>query len=105
MFPGDAGVLDSIVGNEWSKFAPRVGFAWDPFGNGRTSVRAGYGIFNDTPRLVPYNSYPTRQPFSVGTTLSNPLSLSDPYRGASNSPLRWSNMPAEFRRARLRISL
>ncbi|MEZ5351404.1 MAG: carboxypeptidase regulatory-like domain-containing protein [Bryobacteraceae bacterium] len=28
-------------------FAPRAGIAWDPFGDGRTSIRSGFGIFFD----------------------------------------------------------
>ncbi len=44
------GVVDGIPHdkNNWS---PRFGLAWDPRGNGKTLVRAGYGIFFDHPLL------------------------------------------------------
>ena len=39
--PGDPGVPRGIVPTDKNNFAPRVAVAWDPFGDGRTSVRVG----------------------------------------------------------------
>ncbi|HEX9759292.1 MAG TPA: TonB-dependent receptor, partial [Candidatus Acidoferrales bacterium] len=51
--------LDLVEGipRDYNNFAPRVAIAWDPIGDGKTVVRAGWGLFFDHPLLaIAFNS-------------------------------------------------
>jgi outer membrane receptor protein involved in Fe transport len=47
VFPGDPGAPVGVNFPDKKNFAPRIGFALDPTGSGKTSIRGGFGVFYD----------------------------------------------------------
>ena len=75
----DVNDLTLTIGDPWhdnpslKNFAPRIGMAWDPMGTGRTSVRAGFGVFHD--QILPkyyFFSGSLNPPFTTRTSIVNP---------------------------------
>jgi hypothetical protein len=104
--PFNQSFQDTIVGSTvfsnptYRNFEPRLGFAWDPFGNGRTSVRGGFAVFdvlplpyllgqfatntapfteNGTANNLPAGSFPTQAFNILANNAANNLGLRIPY--------------------------
>jgi len=48
LFPNDPNIPRALVPADKNNFAPRLGFAWDVHGDGKTSVRGAYGVFYES---------------------------------------------------------
>jgi len=80
---GDPGCPRAMVPNRMKNVSPRLGINYDPFGTGKTSIRAAYGIFWDQARLIAWNRYSTAQPFDENFEISGAIpSANVPTQGA-----------------------
>ncbi|MEK6335604.1 MAG: TonB-dependent receptor [Acidobacteriota bacterium] len=71
LFFGDPGVERAGIPTSYSHFSPRVGFAWDVAGDGKTSIRGAFGVFYGSISGNEWNTMTNFQPFSTRLTFTN----------------------------------
>ncbi len=94
------GVPKGCMSNHWWNPAPRIGFAFDPLGNGKWAIRGGYGIFfehtngneGNTESLEQYNI--NTQTSSV-VNVAGYANLNPSLLGGGTTPLSFVSIPSK----------
>ncbi|MFZ0146046.1 MAG: carboxypeptidase regulatory-like domain-containing protein [Candidatus Sulfotelmatobacter sp.] len=69
--PGDPGVPASMTSTYYKSFAPRIGVAYSPGRDGKTSIRAGWGLFYNPIEELVLAQFGAEPPFGGSSSLSD----------------------------------
>jgi len=93
--------LDEVYQQNNKNVQPRVGFAWDPFGDGKTSVRAAYTLQTDQPMTSIVIGTTTNPPLAIPLTFTGPIRLDNAINVAGPSGLAPQSITQDFANAYL----
>lgn len=77
--PGDPGVPAGLTSTYYKTFAPRLGIAYSPGSSGKTSIRAGWGMFYNPMEQLVLEQFSAEPPFGGSNLISYPL-FNTPYQ-------------------------
>lgn len=86
VFPGDKGISRGIAQTSKDHLSPRLGLVYDPFGNGKTAIRAGAGMFFGSVSGNEWNQPGNAQPFAIRQTFQSITSFTNVYGNAASFP-------------------
>jgi len=76
--PGDPGVPAGLTSTYYKTFAPRIGLAYSPGSSGKTSIRAGWGMFYNPMEQLVLEQFSAEPPFGGSNIINAPL-FNTPY--------------------------
>jgi hypothetical protein len=101
LYYGDPGVTRQFTENTYGQFSPNVGVSFDPFGNGKTVIRAGGALMFDNPNFFTAQRNQQNPPFATAVTQTQakggpPISFSNPWANGAytSSPFPQPAVPS-----------
>jgi outer membrane receptor protein involved in Fe transport len=95
VYPGDPGVQNTLVPSK-NRFSPRLGIAWSPGKSGKTSIRAGYGIFESVIEGNVMAIDEPQPPYGLSYTSPAPPLFDQPYVAAGTGTFLGNPYPFAF---------
>ena len=95
VIPGDKGVPKGLTDSYYRAFAPRVGIAWDPLKDGKTTIRAGWGLFYNPIEQLVLEQFQAEPPFGGSSLISEGL-FNTPFVSQGGSKGNLTTAPNPF---------
>ena len=73
VIPGDKGIQRGLTQSYYNSWAPRIGIAWDPWKSGKTTIRAGWGLFYNPIEQLVLEQFQAEPPFGGSSLISEGL--------------------------------